>query len=504
MKTGCVAFLPERRYRWSMSVLLLLAWATAASAAIVDVEVVSDRKGSLPLYRAGSAGLGDTYRAYVEAEKGELYGIRIRNNTGRRIGVVVAVDGRNIVSGEKSTLRKTERMYILGPHESADYDGWRTARDTVNRFYFTDPGDSYAGAFGDHSAMGVVAVAVYREKEPPSFPRFSQREREPMGQEDGSGAREPGPMGAEESARGELALPEGDHRLPVYPEPVLGRRRRRIRPVSARQAREKGRIDGGTQENAVAPRHRPRPGDRRFRRSPTGRRVVGNPVLPVELAFRVRYDASSPARFRAVRTRGKAGEGREEPDGFRPRHVPDAVRRCLQRARPGEAADVFRSRRPPVRGVRGFLEGPLRRGDLRGHPRGDIRRLRGDVVRAAAVRPLRRLRDRPRHPEDSRRRRGGWRRARGVPGPGHDVGHRPGQGGPRRRGPLFLPAVRRLRRSPGGHSHGIERALSSTDRAPDFGSGGWGVESPRARQSFPASRYGIRTGGGADGAGTPL
>jgi len=204
MKTGCVAFLPERRYRWSMSVLLLLAWATAASAAIVDVEVVSDRKGLLPLYRAGSAGRGDTYRAYVEAEKGELYGIRIRNNTGRRIGVVVAVDGRNIVSGEKSTLRKTERMYILGPYESADYDGWRTARDTVNRFYFTDPGDSYAGAFGDHSAMGVVAVAVYREKDPPPLPRFSQREREPMGQEDGGGAREPGPMGAEESARGNL------------------------------------------------------------------------------------------------------------------------------------------------------------------------------------------------------------------------------------------------------------------------------------------------------------
>ena len=63
MKTGCVAFLPERRYRWSMSVLLLLAWATAASAAIVDVEIVSDRKGPLPLYRAGSAGGGDTYRA---------------------------------------------------------------------------------------------------------------------------------------------------------------------------------------------------------------------------------------------------------------------------------------------------------------------------------------------------------------------------------------------------------------------------------------------------------
>jgi hypothetical protein len=205
MKTGCVALLPGRRYRLPMSVLLLLAWATAASAAIVDVEVVSDRKGPLPLYRAGSAARDDIFRAYVEAEEGEQYGIRIRNNTGHRVGIVVAVDGRNIVSGEKSYLRNTERMYILGPYESADYDGWRTARDTVNRFYFTDPGDSYAGAFGDHSAMGVVAVAVYREKDPPPLPRFSQREREPMGREDGGGAREPGQMGAEESAQRKLA-----------------------------------------------------------------------------------------------------------------------------------------------------------------------------------------------------------------------------------------------------------------------------------------------------------
>jgi hypothetical protein len=35
----------------------------------------------------------------------------------------------------------------------------------VNRFYFTDAGDSYAAAFGDGSAMGVIAVAVYPEIE---------------------------------------------------------------------------------------------------------------------------------------------------------------------------------------------------------------------------------------------------------------------------------------------------------------------------------------------------
>ena len=189
MKRKCARVLLGRQSLWLCSMVLLFALATAASATTVDVELVSDRKGALPLYRAGTAGRHDTYRAYVEAEKGEQYGVRIRNNTGRRVGVVVAVDGRNIISGEKSYLRNNERMYILGPYESETYDGWRTARDTINRFYFTEPGDSYAGSFGDHSAMGVVAVAVYREKDVPPPHR----------------TREPGPMGAQEGAAGKLA-----------------------------------------------------------------------------------------------------------------------------------------------------------------------------------------------------------------------------------------------------------------------------------------------------------
>ncbi len=152
---------------------LLTLTAASAAAALVDVDVVSDARGTLPLYRAGSRGHG-THRSWLEARKGERYGIRIRNHTARRIAVVVAVDGRNIISGERSDLRGDERMYVLAPYESTTYDGWRTARDTVNRFYFTEPGDSYAAVFGDQSAMGVIAVAVYREAGPP---RTAQTER---------------------------------------------------------------------------------------------------------------------------------------------------------------------------------------------------------------------------------------------------------------------------------------------------------------------------------------
>jgi hypothetical protein len=81
----------------------------------------------------------------------------------RRVGLVIAVDGRNIISGRRSWLRNDERMYILEPYGYGEFKGWRTNLESINRFYFTDPGDSYAAAFHDESAMGVIAVAVYPE-----------------------------------------------------------------------------------------------------------------------------------------------------------------------------------------------------------------------------------------------------------------------------------------------------------------------------------------------------
>ena len=53
---------------------------------------------------------------YMEAVKGEKYSIEVTNRSDRNIGVVIAVDGRNIISGNKSDLKNNERMYIVSPH----------------------------------------------------------------------------------------------------------------------------------------------------------------------------------------------------------------------------------------------------------------------------------------------------------------------------------------------------------------------------------------------------
>jgi hypothetical protein len=146
----------------------------------VSVEIVSDRGSALvtiPHKDFWSNGTR-TVKKYLEARKGENYGIVIRNNSPERIGVVVAVDGRNIISGKQSDLGSSEDMYIVEGFGRTQYDGWRTDKDTVHRFYFTDPADSYSvRTFQDSSAMGVVAVAVYREKERPR-PRQEMKKQE--------------------------------------------------------------------------------------------------------------------------------------------------------------------------------------------------------------------------------------------------------------------------------------------------------------------------------------
>jgi hypothetical protein len=125
--------------------------------------------------------------------KGEHYRILVRNNLDRRVGVVIAVDGRNIISGGKSWLKNDERMYILDPYATAEYGGWRTGTDKINRFYFTEVADSYASAFNDESAMGVIALAAYPEVRhlPPPPRQDEYRNSQPSKSQSGAASLAP-------------------------------------------------------------------------------------------------------------------------------------------------------------------------------------------------------------------------------------------------------------------------------------------------------------------------
>jgi hypothetical protein len=139
--------------------------------AVVDVRILSDSGVEFPKYRTYPRCHQEGKFFYMEAAKGQRYSIQVTNKSKRRIGVVIAVDGRNIIDGKKSDLKRAERMYIIGPYEVNTFEGWRTSMDRTNRFYFTGQSDSYAEkVFTDGSAMGTIALAVYKEKLPEIVP----------------------------------------------------------------------------------------------------------------------------------------------------------------------------------------------------------------------------------------------------------------------------------------------------------------------------------------------
>jgi hypothetical protein len=135
-----------------------------APGSLVDVAVEVDG-AERPLYAAPD-GSG---RLYFEARRGARYAIRLTNRSHERLGVVVEVDGLNVISGDRTGTgwfgSNPGRMYVLDPWDRTDIQGWRTSLDQVRRFTFVEEERSYAARSGQaNNKMGWVEVAVYRER----------------------------------------------------------------------------------------------------------------------------------------------------------------------------------------------------------------------------------------------------------------------------------------------------------------------------------------------------
>ena len=167
------------RFRGALAALALGSMlgvaATAASAAyfasgsLVGVDVYDRQDGrSLEVYSKDG-------RSYVIGEPGHEYAVRIRNNSGERILAVTSVDGVNVISGE--TASPDQSGYVIYPYGSVEIAGWRKSMERTAAFYFTDLGDSYAARTGRPFNVGVIGVAVFRERRQPPISYYRDRER---------------------------------------------------------------------------------------------------------------------------------------------------------------------------------------------------------------------------------------------------------------------------------------------------------------------------------------
>jgi hypothetical protein len=168
--------------RRTLFTLAVAAAATCAAPAfalgsLVDVDLVDrSRNEPLPVYQHRGT-------AWVAGRPGSRYAVRLVNRSGARVMVVLSVDGINAVSGETAALGQVG--YVLAPYQSAEITGWRKSLTEAAAFYFTALPDSYAARTDRPDNVGVIGVAVFRERV-----QDIDREREPSRRSDDSS--EPG------------------------------------------------------------------------------------------------------------------------------------------------------------------------------------------------------------------------------------------------------------------------------------------------------------------------
>src|SRR5450631_1745594 len=101
---------------------------------------------------------------WVAGRPGARYAIEIRNRLGERLLAVTSVDGINVVSG--ATAAWDQPGYVFGPGERYQITGWRKSDADVAAFTFTDSSNSYAERTGRPANVGVIGVALFRERQP--------------------------------------------------------------------------------------------------------------------------------------------------------------------------------------------------------------------------------------------------------------------------------------------------------------------------------------------------
>ena len=186
--------------------LALAAMPAIASALPFDVQIFDRTEGRvLPTYEFQG-------RTYVIGRPGNEYALTLRNGGGERVLAVSSVDGVNIITGQTASTQQSG--YVLAPGQSAEINGWRKSMSNTAAFYFTQHENSYAARTGRPNDVGVIGIALYRERAaPPTVAPYPyRRDRNetpgsPMPQQENGERRDAPAADAGSSGAGALARP---------------------------------------------------------------------------------------------------------------------------------------------------------------------------------------------------------------------------------------------------------------------------------------------------------
>jgi hypothetical protein len=171
-----------------LALSLALAGASRAQSlgSIAEVSIIDRDTGVVlsPHYYRGEY--------WVAGRPGAKYAIEVRNRLGERLLAVTSVDGINVLSG--ATAAFDQAGYVFAPDERYEITGWRKSDAEVAAFTFTESPNSYAERTGRPANVGVIGVALFRERQSPSVwvpPRPPVLTEAPIARERESAARAP-------------------------------------------------------------------------------------------------------------------------------------------------------------------------------------------------------------------------------------------------------------------------------------------------------------------------
>jgi hypothetical protein len=135
----------------------------AQASQLADVQIIDRSSGQrLPLHHHQG-------EYWVAGQPGSSYSVEINNRSRGRILAVLSIDGINAISGQAAAA-VADDGYVLGGRQQWAIPGWRKSDQQVAAFYFSDSEDSYAARTGRPRDIGVIGVAVFRERTPQPQP----------------------------------------------------------------------------------------------------------------------------------------------------------------------------------------------------------------------------------------------------------------------------------------------------------------------------------------------
>ncbi len=147
-EAGVAAMSRGRYVDWSDSVMPIAGGS-------ITVSLVDSSGSALRAARVDG-------RTIAVGSDGDRYIVRIDNHSPLRVEAVATVDGLDVVDGEDGDPRK--RGYVIAPYDTLDIEGFRESQGSVRAFRFGSVSDSYASRRGKDRNVGVVGVAVFRER----------------------------------------------------------------------------------------------------------------------------------------------------------------------------------------------------------------------------------------------------------------------------------------------------------------------------------------------------